>query len=60
MGSTAEYSNRYLWGIGQNYNIEAVIVCLPSLEAHGTMEEISTEIFSNWRIGRDYGPSPAG
>jgi len=55
MESTAEYSNRYLWRISQNYNIEAVIISLPSLEQHGTIEEISTEIFSNWQIGRDHG-----
>ena len=49
-----EYSNNYLKGIKDRYNIEAVIISIPSLENIRTVEEASVELLNKWKIGKDY------
>lgn len=49
-----EYSNNYLKGIKDRYEIEAVIVSIPSLDNTRTVEEAAVEILNNWKIGKNY------
>jgi len=49
-----EYSNNYLKGIKDRYEIEAVIISIPSLDNIRTVEEAAVEILNNWKIGKDY------
>jgi len=49
-----EYSNNYLKGIKDRYEIEAVIVSIPSLDNVRTVEDSAVEILNNWKIGKDY------
>jgi len=49
-----EYSNNYLKGINDRYEIEAVIISIPSLENIRTVEEAAVEILNKWKIGKDY------
>lgn len=51
---TQEYSNKYLGVIKNNYQIEAIIVSVPSLEDVRTIGGLSVELFENWKIGKKY------
>ncbi|MEA3438112.1 MAG: TPM domain-containing protein, partial [Thermodesulfobacteriota bacterium] len=49
-----EYSNNYLKGIKDRYEIESVIVSITSLDNIRTVEEAAVDILNNWKIGKDY------
>ena len=47
-----ESTERYLMTIKGRYGIEILIVALPSLENHYTINEAAAHLFTNWKIGK--------
>jgi hypothetical protein len=50
----AESTQRYLKMINETYLIEALVVSVPSLGTTRSIEQLAPELFSNWKIGKDY------
>ncbi|OPY79135.1 MAG: Tetratricopeptide repeat protein [Syntrophorhabdus sp. PtaU1.Bin153] len=50
-----EYAESHLKQIQQAYAIEAVVVSIPSLGDGHTIEQTTSDIMNNWRIGGDHG-----
>ncbi len=50
-----EYSENYISeNIVKKYGIEVVIVTLPNLQGHLSVENAAFKIFNNWKIGKKY------
>jgi tetratricopeptide (TPR) repeat protein len=54
MEDVTESTTRYLENIRDRYQIEILVAALPSLENQYTVNQAAVEIFSNWKIGKDY------
>ncbi len=50
-----EYCENYISeNIVKKYGIEVVIVTLPNLQGHASVENAAFKIFNNWKIGKNY------
>jgi tetratricopeptide (TPR) repeat protein len=54
MQDVEESTSRYLENIRDRYKIEVLIVALPSLNQQYAVNQAAAEMFSNWKIGKDY------
>ncbi len=54
MEDVRESTSRYQENIRDRYQIEILIAVLPSLEQQFTINQAAAEIFSNWKIGKQY------
>jgi hypothetical protein len=52
LNDVRESTVHYLETIKDRYGIEILIVALPSLENHYTINEAAAELFTNWEIGK--------
>ena len=53
LNDASAYCNRYLENIRDDLHLEALIVTLPTLGDHWTVDGLANELFENWRIGRN-------
>lgn len=54
LSDAQEYTQRYLLTINKQFQIEALVVSVPSLDGQYTIQSLATEIFESWRIGENY------
>lgn len=54
MEDVTESTTSYLENIRDRYQIEILIAVLPSLKNQYTVNQAAVEMFSNWKIGKDY------
>ncbi len=54
MDDARDATNRHLANIREQYGIEMLIVTLPSLGNRYTATSAAVEIFTNWKIGKDF------
>lgn len=55
MSDVTETTSRYLENIRDTFGIEILLTVLPTLDGQYTLNEAAVEMFSNWRIGENFG-----
>ncbi|MBW1802548.1 MAG: TPM domain-containing protein [Deltaproteobacteria bacterium] len=53
LNDASEYCNRYLRSIRDDNHLEALIVTVPTIGDHWTIDGLANKLFENWQIGRD-------